>query len=50
MDNKDGTISLFITLIESAAPHRTDFAHLAATKGCVPRPYSSRRLLVYEGG
>ncbi|OQD56779.1 hypothetical protein BM536_007370 [Streptomyces phaeoluteigriseus] len=31
MDNTGGTISLFITLIESAAPHRTDFTHLAQT-------------------
>ncbi|WEO97414.1 TIGR03767 family metallophosphoesterase [Streptomyces sp. FXJ1.172] len=30
-DNKDGTISLFTTLIESAAPHRTDFADLSQT-------------------
>jgi metallophosphoesterase (TIGR03767 family) len=30
-DNKDGTISLFTTLIESAAPHRTDFADLTQT-------------------
>ncbi|WP_327356002.1 TIGR03767 family metallophosphoesterase [Streptomyces sp. NBC_01304] len=28
-DNKDGTLSLFTTLIESAAPHRTDFADLS---------------------
>ncbi|MFJ8508741.1 TIGR03767 family metallophosphoesterase [Streptomyces avermitilis] len=31
VDNKDGTISLFTTLIESAAPHRTDFADLTQT-------------------
>ncbi|MEU2307203.1 TIGR03767 family metallophosphoesterase [Streptomyces misionensis] len=30
-DNRDGTISLFTTLIESAAPHRTDFADLSQT-------------------
>jgi metallophosphoesterase (TIGR03767 family) len=30
-DNKDGTISVFTTLIESAAPHRTDFADLSQT-------------------
>ncbi|MET9909928.1 TIGR03767 family metallophosphoesterase [Streptomyces sp. NPDC006476] len=30
-DNKDGTISLFTTLIESAAPHRTDFTDLTQT-------------------
>ncbi|MFJ9814661.1 TIGR03767 family metallophosphoesterase [Streptomyces sp. NPDC101151] len=30
-DNKDGTISLFTTLIESAAPHRTDYADLSQT-------------------
>ncbi|MFD4503961.1 TIGR03767 family metallophosphoesterase [Streptomyces sp. NPDC058457] len=30
-DNKDGTISLFTTLIESAAPHRTDFSDLSQT-------------------
>lgn len=30
-DNKDGTISLFTTLVESAAPHRTDFADLTQT-------------------
>ncbi|MEW2389823.1 TIGR03767 family metallophosphoesterase [Streptomyces venezuelae] len=30
-DNHDGTISLFTTLIESAAPHRTDFADLSQT-------------------
>ncbi|MFH9404365.1 TIGR03767 family metallophosphoesterase [Streptomyces sp. NPDC017638] len=30
-DNKDGTLSLFTTLIESAAPHRTDFADLSQT-------------------
>ncbi|MGW0826392.1 TIGR03767 family metallophosphoesterase [Streptomyces sp. NPDC002845] len=31
VDNKDGTISLFTTLIESAAPHTTDFADLSQT-------------------
>ncbi|MFJ8491073.1 TIGR03767 family metallophosphoesterase [Streptomyces sp. NPDC094038] len=31
VDNKDGTISLFTTLIESAAPHRTDFSDLSQT-------------------
>ncbi|MEU6660755.1 TIGR03767 family metallophosphoesterase [Streptomyces sp. NPDC046821] len=30
-DNHDGTVSLFTTLIESAAPHRTDFADLTQT-------------------
>ncbi|MGW2488801.1 TIGR03767 family metallophosphoesterase [Streptomyces sp. NPDC001606] len=30
-DNKDGTISVFTTLIESAAPHRTDFTDLSQT-------------------
>ncbi|MFI8187469.1 TIGR03767 family metallophosphoesterase [Streptomyces sp. NPDC085946] len=30
-DNKDGTLSLFTTLVESAAPHRTDFADLSQT-------------------
>ncbi|MFG2787204.1 TIGR03767 family metallophosphoesterase [Streptomyces sp. NPDC048419] len=30
-DNKDGTISLFTTLVESAAPHRTDFSDLTQT-------------------
>ncbi|MEU6509112.1 TIGR03767 family metallophosphoesterase [Streptomyces sp. NPDC046942] len=30
-DNKDGTVSLFTTLIESAAPHRTDFTDLSQT-------------------
>ncbi|MGW2230298.1 TIGR03767 family metallophosphoesterase [Streptomyces formicae] len=30
-DNHDGTVSLFTTLIESAAPHRTDFADLSQT-------------------
>jgi metallophosphoesterase (TIGR03767 family) len=30
-DNKDGTLSVFTTLIESAAPHRTDFADLTQT-------------------
>ncbi|WP_172383876.1 TIGR03767 family metallophosphoesterase [Streptomyces sp. MNP-20] len=31
VDNHDGTLSLFTTLIESAAPHRTDFADLSQT-------------------
>ncbi|MDX3754400.1 TIGR03767 family metallophosphoesterase [Streptomyces sp. AK02-04a] len=31
VDNKDGTLSLFTTLIESAAPHRTDFSDLSQT-------------------
>jgi metallophosphoesterase (TIGR03767 family) len=31
VDNKDGTLSLFTTLIESAAPHRTDYADLTQT-------------------
>ncbi|KPH98643.1 metallophosphoesterase, PPA1498 family [Actinobacteria bacterium OK074] len=31
VDNKDGTISLFTTLIESAAPHATDFTDLSQT-------------------
>ncbi|MET7377511.1 TIGR03767 family metallophosphoesterase [Streptomyces sp. NPDC005526] len=31
VDNKDGTLSLFTTLVESAAPHRTDFADLSQT-------------------
>ncbi|MDX3852445.1 TIGR03767 family metallophosphoesterase [Streptomyces sp. AK02-01A] len=30
-DNGDGTLSLFTTLIESAAPHRTDFEDLSQT-------------------
>ncbi|RPF33536.1 TIGR03767 family metallophosphoesterase [Streptomyces sp. TLI_185] len=30
-DNKDGTLSLFTTLVESAAPHRTDFTDLTQT-------------------
>ncbi|GAB2743715.1 TIGR03767 family metallophosphoesterase [Streptomyces bullii] len=30
-DNKDGTLSLFTTLVESSAPHRTDFADLSQT-------------------
>ncbi|MEV7138312.1 TIGR03767 family metallophosphoesterase [Streptomyces tauricus] len=30
-DNNDGTISLFTTLIESAAPHDTDFTDLSQT-------------------
>ncbi|MBO0657048.1 TIGR03767 family metallophosphoesterase [Streptomyces triculaminicus] len=30
-DNKDGTISLFTTLVESAAPYRTDFHDLSQT-------------------
>ncbi|MEU0436659.1 TIGR03767 family metallophosphoesterase [Streptomyces sp. NPDC006290] len=31
VDNKDGTLSLFTTLIESAAPHATDFSDLTQT-------------------
>ncbi|MFJ3707014.1 TIGR03767 family metallophosphoesterase [Streptomyces sp. NBC_01387] len=31
VDNKDGTLSLFTTLVESAAPHRTDFTDLSQT-------------------
>jgi len=31
VDNKDGTLSVFTTLVESAAPHRTDFADLSQT-------------------
>ncbi|MFF4542971.1 TIGR03767 family metallophosphoesterase [Streptomyces sp. NPDC001406] len=31
VDNKDGTLSIFTTLIESAAPHRTNFADLSQT-------------------
>ncbi|GGX50768.1 metallophosphoesterase [Streptomyces minutiscleroticus] len=31
VDNHDGTVSLFTTLIESAAPYRTDFADLSRT-------------------
>ncbi|MCT7355852.1 TIGR03767 family metallophosphoesterase [Streptomyces sp. 15-116A] len=31
VDNKDGTLSLFTTLVESAAPHRTDFSDLSQT-------------------
>ncbi|MDI5964751.1 TIGR03767 family metallophosphoesterase [Streptantibioticus silvisoli] len=30
-DNHDGTLSLFTTLVESAAPHRTDFTDLSTT-------------------
>ncbi|MBT2386880.1 TIGR03767 family metallophosphoesterase [Streptomyces sp. ISL-11] len=30
-DNRDGTVSLFTTLIESAAPYRTDFRDLSQT-------------------
>jgi metallophosphoesterase (TIGR03767 family) len=30
-DNKDGTISLFTTCVEAAAPHRTDFSDLSQT-------------------
>ncbi|MFH8368906.1 TIGR03767 family metallophosphoesterase [Streptomyces sp. NPDC018031] len=30
-DNHDGTLSLFTTLVESAAPYRTDFADLSGT-------------------
>jgi hypothetical protein len=31
VDNHDGTLSLFTTLVESGAPHRTDFADLSQT-------------------
>nr|WP_232792219.1 TIGR03767 family metallophosphoesterase [Actinacidiphila yeochonensis] len=31
VDNHDGTLSLFTTLIESAAPHRTDYTDLSPT-------------------
>lgn len=31
VDNKDGTLSLFTTLVESSAPHRTDFTDLSQT-------------------
>ncbi|WAZ21744.1 TIGR03767 family metallophosphoesterase [Streptomyces cinnabarinus] len=31
VDNKDGTISLFTTCVEAAAPHRTDFTDLSQT-------------------
>ncbi|MEU5711995.1 MULTISPECIES: TIGR03767 family metallophosphoesterase [Streptomyces] len=31
VDNKDGTLSVFTTLVESAAPHRTDFTDLSQT-------------------
>lgn len=31
VDNRDGTLSLFTTLIESAAPHGTDFTDLSQT-------------------
>ena len=31
VDNKDGTLSIFTTLVESAAPHRTDFTDLSQT-------------------
>lgn len=31
VDNEDGTLSLFTTLIESAAPHATDFSDLSQT-------------------
>ncbi|WP_428814800.1 TIGR03767 family metallophosphoesterase [Streptomyces albus subsp. chlorinus] len=31
VDNRDGTLSLFTTLLESAAPHRTDFTDLSQT-------------------
>ncbi|MFF0224406.1 TIGR03767 family metallophosphoesterase [Streptomyces sp. NPDC004629] len=31
VDNKDGTLSLFTTLVESAAPHRSDYADLSQT-------------------
>ncbi|MDH6623435.1 metallophosphoesterase (TIGR03767 family) [Streptomyces sp. LBL] len=30
-DNKDGTLSIFTTCVESAAPHRTDFTDLSQT-------------------
>ncbi|MFI6205105.1 TIGR03767 family metallophosphoesterase [Streptomyces sp. NPDC051041] len=30
-DNKDGTLSVFTTLVESSAPHRTDFSDLSQT-------------------
>ncbi|MEV5337469.1 TIGR03767 family metallophosphoesterase [Streptomyces sp. NPDC052676] len=30
-DNKDGTLSVFTTMVESAAPHRTDFTDLSQT-------------------
>lgn len=31
VDNKDGTVSIFTTCIESSAPHRTDFTDLSQT-------------------
>ncbi len=31
VDNNDGTLSLFTTLVESAAPHRTDYSDLSQT-------------------
>ncbi|WP_406837282.1 TIGR03767 family metallophosphoesterase [Streptomyces sp. AHU1] len=31
VDNKDGTLSLFTTLVESSAPHTTDFSDLTQT-------------------
>ncbi|MFI9171280.1 TIGR03767 family metallophosphoesterase [Streptomyces lincolnensis] len=31
VDNKDGTLSIFTTCVESAAPHRTDFTDLSQT-------------------
>ncbi len=31
VDNKDGTLSIFTTCIESTAPHRTDFSDLSQT-------------------
>ncbi|MDX2545466.1 TIGR03767 family metallophosphoesterase [Streptomyces sp. WI04-05B] len=31
VDNRDGTLSLFTTLVESAAPHRTDYTDLSQT-------------------
>ncbi|OIJ69412.1 TIGR03767 family metallophosphoesterase [Streptomyces mangrovisoli] len=31
VDNKDGTLSVFTTLVEAAAPHRTDFSDLSQT-------------------
>lgn len=30
-DNKDGTLSVFTTLVEASAPHRTDFGDLSQT-------------------
>ncbi|WP_405613900.1 TIGR03767 family metallophosphoesterase [Streptomyces sp. NBC_00076] len=31
VDNKDGTLSIFTTCVESSAPHRTDFSDLSQT-------------------